>query len=194
MGRHLSDLWRDAPGTEAVGRLAFLEGGRRPLGAGTGQQFARQPVPPPVQPQGSDDAEGAEGEVKGVRFRVDVGFEGKCDRCLEWWPLIREHWDPRQGLARCVPCIREIAQVKTRLRRSDPETRAYDREAIAMKRRANREAYLAARRDYYRKNREHILALRRNPAPESDERRRAKRDWIRTNRSKLDGYYREQAA
>ena len=139
-----------------------------------------------------------------VRFRADLGFEGQCSRCLDWWPLDTGYWKPRQGLGRCLACIRETARVKNAARRRDPAKRAYEREALAMTRQANREAHLAARRDYYRKNRDHILAKRRAAHKAAAEapvlvdrvaRRKAyKRDWMRRHRAQIDAYYRQDVA
>jgi hypothetical protein len=45
--------------------------------------------------------------VTGCRFRGDVGYEGRCNACAEWWPLTDEFWYPRQGMARCRACIND---------------------------------------------------------------------------------------
>lgn len=58
--------------------------------------------------------------VTGVRLRADVGWEGRCNECCEWWPLDEEFWYPRQGVARCRGCI-NLAQrrAERRLRASE---------------------------------------------------------------------------
>jgi len=37
--------------------------------------------------------------MTGVKYG-ELGFEGRCDECLEWWPLTPEFWP--------VPAIRRV--------------------------------------------------------------------------------------
>jgi hypothetical protein len=81
--------------------------------------------------------------MKGCRFRADVGYEGKCNSCVEWWPLTDEFWYPRQGMARCRACV-NVSQRRA-ARRSRAETAAI--------RLANRRLY---RREWERSRRERV--------------------------------------
>jgi len=71
--------------------------------------------------------------MTGVRFRDDVGWEGRCNECCEWWPLDQEFWYPRQGVARCRGCL-NLSQ-----RRSERRARASEASAL---RAADRRRYL----------------------------------------------------
>ena len=44
--------------------------------------------------------------MTGVRWREDVGFEGRCEQCREWWPITGEHWNAARhgGWKRCKAC------------------------------------------------------------------------------------------
>jgi hypothetical protein len=78
--------------------------------------------------------------VNGCRFREDVGFEGKCNSCVEWWPITDEFWYPRQGMSRCRACI-NVSQ-----RRGARRKRAMDAALAAEARRKYRREWEAARR------------------------------------------------
>lgn len=79
--------------------------------------------------------------MTGVRFRSDLGYEGKCNECAEWWPLSDEFWVPPQGMARCRACI-NLAQ-----RRTERRLRAEEKDAVRLSdRRRYRREWEAARR------------------------------------------------
>lgn len=107
--------------------------------------------------------------MNGVRVR-DGALEGKCEACLEWWPLAedwRDYWYPRRGLARCIACQRLFqAGNLRRLRETKPEVA---------------EAHRAYMRDYYAANSTWIngkrmtreeAALKRLTEPDKAEARR----------------------
>jgi hypothetical protein len=81
--------------------------------------------------------------MNGCRYRPDTGYEGKCNSCVDWWPLTDEFWYPRQGMARCRACINETQA------RGARRSRAY---------RVERPALLAAARR--KRNREWMRAKR----------------------------------
>lgn len=128
--------------------------------------------------------------MTGVRWRPDTGFEGKCDNCLEWWPLAdRTCWSPSNTLKRCRACIAEAQAERNRIRRQDPVEREKDRESVRAARAAMKDEYRRAYyRDHYRKNREHINELAR---ARYARRKRGeaelirKRDWMRAYRARL---------
>ena len=125
--------------------------------------------------------------MTGVRWRPDTGFEGKCDRCLEWWPLDRTCWFPDHGMKRCRACLSEIQSQKNKLRRLDPEKRKADVEAMRAFRRANAEHVQEQRKAYYRAHRERINELARLRYAEraaEGRRREYKRDWMRAFRER----------
>lgn len=104
--------------------------------------------------------------MRGVRYREDTGFEGRCEYCRSWWPLTTSAWKVKQGLRRCEACYREYHRLKER-----------GRSAIE----ANRELKLANGRIAYRLNREERLAYNRR--------------WKADNRERVAEYnrrYREQ--
>jgi hypothetical protein len=114
--------------------------------------------------------------VTGVRFRKADGFEGQCNGCLDWFPLDVEFWAPSRGLRFCRVCEREKTRARMAVLRGDPETRA---------------RYGAQHMDYYRANRDWILAKRRETHqhrrltdPAYLERQRAyQRDYMRRKRA-----------
>ena len=127
--------------------------------------------------------------MTGVRYRTDTGFEGKCDRCLEWWPLNDVTcWSPSNGLKRCRACIAERQAERNRIRRQDPAQREADRLAMQAKRHATLGDYRRAYyRDHYRLNRERIneLARARYAARKQGEATKLrKRDWMRAFRAR----------
>lgn len=83
-------------------------------------------------------------DVTGCRYRVDVGYEGKCDDCAEWWPLTDEFWYPVQGMRRCRACM-NVSQRRgaRRMRASFDEVAAI---RLASRRKYNREWMRARRR------------------------------------------------
>ena len=127
--------------------------------------------------------------MNGVRYRTDTGFEGKCDQCLEWWPLNDVTcWSPSNGLKRCRACIAELQAERNRIRRADPLEREADRQAMQAKRQALGSDYRRAYyRDHYRQNRERINELARaryaaRKKGEADKLR--KREWMRAFRAR----------
>ncbi len=134
--------------------------------------------------------------MTGVRFREDTGYEGKCDRCLSWWPITREFWS-KQGMKRCKACLSEITNQRNRVRRLDPAVRAAEAEAMRLHRRAQANDPREYWREYYRQNRERIRALARAKYAERgvDESKRAyKRDWMRAYRDRQRNAELEMAA
>ena len=128
--------------------------------------------------------------MTGVRWRPDTGFEGKCDRCLEWWPLNdRTCWSPSNGMKRCRACLSEAQAIRNRVRRADPAEREADRLAVQAARAAmsadGRRAYY---RENYRRNRERVNELARAryaTRKRSDAEKQRKRDWMRQYRARL---------
>jgi hypothetical protein len=78
-------------------------------------------------------------------FRKADGFEGQCNGCLDWFPLDVEFWAPSRGLRFCRVCEREKTRARMAVIRGE-QTRA---------------RYGAQHMDYYRANRDWILAKRR---------------------------------
>jgi hypothetical protein len=135
--------------------------------------------------------------VTGCRFREDTGFEGKCDRCLSWWPISREFWSTKQGMKRCRACLSEITNERNRIRRSDPAVRAAEAEAMRVSRRAKASDQREYWRNYYREKRDRIneLARERYARRGVDPSRRAyKREWMRQYRSRQADLAAEMAA
>lgn len=126
--------------------------------------------------------------MTGVRWRADTGFEGKCDVCLEWWPLDPSCWSQSNGLRRCRACISEGQAARNRVRREDPAVRAMDRAGVQAARAASKaDARRAYYRENYRKNRERVnrLARERYAAKQrGDAERVRKRDWMRAFRER----------
>lgn len=127
--------------------------------------------------------------MTGVRWRPDTGFEGKCDRCLEWWPLNDATcWAPKHGLKRCKACLAELQAERNRIRRMDPAERAADREAVRAARRAASSDRRAYYREMYRANRDRINARARERyalRKTNDATRIRKREWMRAYRARL---------
>jgi hypothetical protein len=112
--------------------------------------------------------------VRGVRYREDT-FEGKCDRCGEWWEITPEFWQTRKaGFRRCRACIAECARKAefTRRRRlglevvasaerdrwhHDAEYRERRRAYMAEWRARNRERVRESKRAWYAAHREEQL-------------------------------------
>jgi hypothetical protein len=91
--------------------------------------------------------------VRGVRH-TEIGWEGQCDKCRQWWPLDLESWKPRTGMRRCYACLKEERRTYlATLRRDNPEMRERHREASrqnqAIKRRVGRDSYLEYQRRWY---------------------------------------------
>ncbi|MCC6311385.1 MAG: hypothetical protein IT345_10765 [Trueperaceae bacterium] len=99
--------------------------------------------------------------MQGVRFREDVGFEGQCDYCLEYWPIDQEFWYPKHGMRACRGCLREMKKTKLAVRRLDPEKRARDREGSYENRELKKDMYREAQQAWYVRNRERLLAEKR---------------------------------
>jgi hypothetical protein len=102
--------------------------------------------------------------VTGVRYREDTGFQGRCDYCLEWWPLDGEFWQiSKRSFRMCLACVRDYSRLKQAERRQDPERRARDREGVALQRKALMQAGIMGeyRNRWYRENAERIRASRR---------------------------------
>lgn len=102
----------------------------------------------------------------GVRFREDTGFEGRCERCREFWPLDAEFWRLSRGLRRCRGCWRETEAEYER--RRPPIMRTA--EAVARKRSRDNERKRLERLDPAR--RPIILARQRESQRSHYERRR----------------------
>jgi hypothetical protein len=109
--------------------------------------------------------------MNGARWRDDTGFEGKCDYCLDWWPLTLEFWYPKTGLKKCKAChlearrlwqtgLRadearyELVKARRRTLYADSERRARRLAATRAWKAANRDKVLAYSKAYYRRNRE----------------------------------------
>lgn len=102
--------------------------------------------------------------MTGVRWHDELGFQGKCDYCLEWWPLDEEFWQvSKRSFRMCRSCLRDYGRLKQAERREDPETRARDREGSRVQREALTVAGVMGeyRARWYRKNAERIRAQRR---------------------------------
>lgn len=102
--------------------------------------------------------------MTGVRWREDVGFQGKCDYCLEWWPLDGEFWQlSKHAFRMCVACIRDYKRLKQAERRQDPDARARDREDVRAQKAALNAAGILGeyRARWYRANADRIRANKR---------------------------------
>lgn len=96
---------------------------------------------------------------------TELGWEGQCDKCRQWWTLDEESWKPKQGMRTCAACIREDrAAYLRRLRNDNPEMRARHREASRAnqeaKRSADPQAYLEYQRRWFAKNHVRLNAER----------------------------------
>lgn len=96
---------------------------------------------------------------------TEIGWEGQCDNCRQWWPLDLDNWKPKAGLRQCVVCVREDrAAYLRRLRDENPELRARHRVAsranFVAKRAADPQRYLEAQRSWYVKNHVRLNAER----------------------------------
>lgn len=104
-----------------------------------------------------------------IRWSESEGFELRCERCGEWWPLdnddVRTYWRPENGLRRCLACIREVEAISKRRARLDPERVARERAADRRRRRVprpwRREQMRASAARYYEAHAEEIKARRR---------------------------------
>lgn len=103
--------------------------------------------------------------MNGVRWRDDTGFQGRCDYCLEWWPLTSDFWITveRAGFRMCRGCRTDYARLKMAERRLDPEKRAKDRAVVMEMREALAKHGLLGeyRARWYAKNADKIRAQRR---------------------------------
>jgi hypothetical protein len=91
--------------------------------------------------------------MRGVRM-TEIGWEGQCDKCRQWWPLDTESWKPKTGMRKCYACIKEERRTYLAvLRRDNPEMRERHRVANranqAEKRRVGRDSYLEYQRRWY---------------------------------------------
>lgn len=131
----------------------------------------------------------------GVRYREDVGFEGMCDYCTEWWPIDLAFWWPKQGYRKCRACGRAQTAARVGRLRDDPVVRARHAEAARENAKAKVEVYQPVRDAWYIRNRERILAKKRAAyaaakasvgltvrTPMTDEERRARK-------RETDAYY-----
>lgn len=102
--------------------------------------------------------------MRGVRL-TEIGWEGQCDQCRQWWPLDTEWWRPRHGMRRCIACLNEERrEYLARLRSENPEMRARHRAASRVnertKRAADPQAFLEYQRRWYARNHERLNAER----------------------------------
>jgi hypothetical protein len=78
--------------------------------------------------------------MRGVRY-TEIGWEGQCDKCRQWWPLDTESWRPRTGMRRCYACLKEERRTYlATLRADNPDMRERHR----VTNRANQQAKRAA--------------------------------------------------
>ncbi len=57
--------------------------------------------------------------MTGVRFG-ELGFEGKCDACQEWWPIEREFWPVKtRHVYICRACTNDPAPFSRSFRNQD---------------------------------------------------------------------------
>jgi hypothetical protein len=119
--------------------------------------------------------------VKGVRWSADIGpdgaFEGKCEACLEWWPLDLDNWYPRRSLTHCRVC--ELTKTRLRLAkwREAPEVRARINESSR--------AYYQYAKKVVNAKRNEARRVRRLVDPEFAEKERSyQREWMRRYRER----------
>ena len=94
----------------------------------------------------------------GVRFRADLGFEGRCDYCRSWWPIDEEFWQPASGLRRCKACWALYHREHEAGRRKDEIVAAMKRQRNRERYHMNKDRYLQATRAWKARNRERIAA------------------------------------
>jgi hypothetical protein len=97
----------------------------------------------------------------GVRFREDIGFEGKCDYCSQWWPLDVEFWRPKAGLRRCHACWRIYHRMHEAGRRTDEAIHEMVKTGARLNYYANREKRLVANRAWKAANPERVREYQR---------------------------------
>lgn len=106
------------------------------------------PLQPPVA---SSSGDGRVRRRTAVRWREDVGWEARCERCVVkkvacYWPLTDEFWD-KARMNRCRACERERQASQKRHRyQTDPAFRDRMLEAVRTHRRENE----SKRADYNR--------------------------------------------
>jgi ribosomal protein L35 len=114
--------------------------------------------------------------VRDVRYRNPDGFEGKCEGCLDWFPIDVEFWPRGRGLRHCRVCEREKTTLRMRELRGDPVVRESQQAQHLTYYRANREWILAKRRETHR--------LRRlNDAAYLERQRAYQREYMRRKRA-----------
>lgn len=99
--------------------------------------------------------------MTGVRWRAEVGFEGRCEYCRQYWPLDLTNWMPRGGLRRCIGCFREYKRLKEQGRSTQEAVRELKRANGRIAYRLNREERLAYNRRWKAANRERIAEYNR---------------------------------
>jgi hypothetical protein len=113
--------------------------------------------------------------MTGVRYREDIGFEGRCDYCREWWPLEDDFWRLGRSFRKCRACHNDDQRVYDQKKRAtiyrSPEAIARRRAADNERKRRERldpvkgEALRArqreAQRRFYGRNRLRVLAHHR---------------------------------
>lgn len=112
--------------------------------------------------------------MNGVRWSDELGgFEGRCDACLDWWPLLaecRECWPVTgRGLRICRACDNLKTRERLARHRQRPEVREADR--------VRSRAYMAALTPDERR------AMRRSNLARLDAKRAYQREWMRRKRA-----------
>ena len=101
--------------------------------------------------------------MNGIRFR-DGEFEGRCDYCHEYLPLTTEFWYPKNGVRRCLACLREYKRLYQEGYRGDPRKalwRANNRIRYRSLTFEEKERRREANRQWKACHREHIAAYNR---------------------------------